>query len=130
MEPQFQQRVGLGRGRQVTQKTTAGIALNIVMQLFDVLIQCDVTAKVLDHPFRYRLYVGDELFTERTWTWHGVYLEEIIPIKAPAGIYKIRWETVDPDHGRIKIRNYRVTGPARMTTYQLETALEIRHASQ
>jgi hypothetical protein len=100
------------------------------MRLFDVVIQCDVTAKVLDHPFRYRLYVGDELFTERTWTWHGVYLRENIPILAPAGVYKIRWETVDPEHGRIKIRNYRITGPARMITYELETAVEISNASK
>lgn len=77
------------------------------MQIYSVNVICDVTAKVLDHPFRYRVYVNNELFAERTWIWQGVYLEEMLPISAPAGVYPIRFETVDPDHGKIKVRNYR-----------------------
>ena len=70
-------------------------------------VTCDVTAKVHAQPFRYRVYVNNELFTERTWIWQGVYLEEMLPISAPAGIYPIRFETVDPENGRIKVRNHR-----------------------
>lgn len=95
------------------------------MKTYSVTITCDVTAKVLDHPFRYRLYVGGELFTERTWIWQGMYLEEIIPISAPAGTYKIKFETVDPENGKIKVRNYKLKGPAKMTMYEGETAVEV-----
>jgi len=77
------------------------------MNTFPVSVTCDVTAKVLAQPFRYRVYVNNELFTERTWIWQGVHLEEMLPIVAPAGIYPIRFETVDPENGRIKVRNHR-----------------------
>lgn len=100
------------------------------MQTYSVNVVCDVTAKVLDHPFRYRVYVNNELFAERTWIWQGVYLEEMIPISAPAGVYPLRFELVDPDHGRIKVRNYKITGPARIIMYQGETAVEITNESK
>ena len=77
------------------------------MKLYSAAVICDVTAKVHVQPFRYRVYVNNELFTERTWIWQGVYLEEMLPISAPAGVYAIRFETVDPENGRIKVRNHR-----------------------
>jgi hypothetical protein len=101
------------------------------MQTYSVNVVCDVTAKVLDHPFRYRVYVNNELFTERTWIWQGVYLEEMLPISAPAGVYPIRFETVDPAHGRLKVRNYRINdGTGSIIMYQGETAVEISNESQ
>ena len=100
------------------------------MKTYSVNVICDVTAKVLDHPFRYRVYVNNELFAERSWIWQGVYLEEMLPISAPAGVYPIRFETVDDAHGRIKVRNYRVQGTGRIITYQGETALEISNESK
>jgi hypothetical protein len=101
------------------------------MKLFSVNVECDVTAKVLDHPFRYRVYVNNELFAERTWIWQGVYLEEMLPISAPAGVYPIRFETVDDANGRIKARDYRITaGPGRIIEYQGETAVEISNESK
>ena len=77
------------------------------MKTIPVSVTCDVTAKVHAQPFRYRVYVNNELFTERTWIWPDAYLEETLPISALAGVYPIRFETVDPDNGRIKVRNYR-----------------------
>ena len=77
------------------------------MQTYFVRVECDVTAKVLAQPFRYRAYINDELFAERTWIWTNSYLEEAFQIQASPGIYPIRFETVDADHGRIKVRNYR-----------------------
>ena len=99
------------------------------MKLYSAAVICDVTAKVLDHPFRYRVYVNNELFAERSWIWQGVYLEEMLPISAPTGVYPIRFETVDDAHGRIKVRNYRVEGAGRIIMYQGETALEISNES-
>ena len=101
------------------------------MQTFFVRVECDVTAKVHEQPFRYRAYINDELFTERTWTWENCYLEENFQISAPAGVYPIKFETVDAEHGRIKVRNHRVvTGPGRIIEYQGETAVEISNESK
>ena len=33
----------------------------------------------------YRVFVNNELFTERTWLWQDAYLEEIIQIQAQPG---------------------------------------------
>ena len=101
------------------------------MQTHFVQVECDVTAKVHGHPFRYRSYVNNELFAERTWIWgKNYYLEESFQIQAVPGIYPIRFETVDTDHGRIKVRNFRViTGPGCMREYQGQPCLEISDAS-
>ena len=83
------------------------------MQTEFVMAVCDVHVKWKQgDPPRYRCYVDDELFTERSWIWHDQYLEEHIPIQAEPGHYTIRYELVDPEHARIKVHNLRViTGP-------------------
>jgi hypothetical protein len=102
------------------------------MKTFPVSVICNVIAEVLEQPFRYRVYVNDELFTERTWIWpSSVYLEEMLPIFAPAGRYTIRFETVDPSHGRLKTHNHRIEeGAGQITTHQGDTVLEIADASK
>jgi len=100
------------------------------MNTFPASVTCDVTAKVHAQPFRYRVYVNNELFTERTWIWQGVYLEEMLQISAPAGVYPIRFEIVDPENGRIKVRNHRIDqGPARIIMYRDELSVEISNES-
>jgi len=100
------------------------------MQTYFVRVECDVTAKVHEQPLRYRAYVNDELFTERTWIWDNCYLEESFQIQAGPGIYPIRFETVDEANGRIKVRDYRITaGPGRIIKYKGEPSLEISDAS-
>ena len=94
-----------------------------------VQVLVDVHCKWEDQEPIYRVYVGNELFTERTWIWQNVYLEENIPILATNGVYTIRFETVDPESGRIKVRNHRVvTGPGKIIDYQGHTAVEISDA--
>ena len=100
------------------------------MQTQFVRVECDVTAKVHHQPLRYRAYVNNELFAERTWIWENCYLEESFQIQAGPGVYPIRFETVDDAHGRIKVRNYRITaGPGRIIEYQGQPTLEISDAS-
>ena len=78
-----------------------------------VLIKCDVYCDWQDQPPVYRLYVNDELFTERTYIWQQQYLEEIIPIYARPGKYRIRYELVPPSTGTITIKNMHIAqGPA------------------
>jgi len=64
--------------------------------LADVHCECDP-----DNRSVYRLYIGDELFTERTWIWSNAYLEEVISILAEPGDYKIHYELV-PNQAEIR----------------------------
>ena len=117
------------------------------METFHVNIVCAVLVEALAHPFRYRVYVNNELFTERTWIWQNayfmdgnqsvwkdiditdIYLEEMLPISALPGIYPVKFELVNPERGKIQVRNYRVTGPGRIINYQGNTAVEITNES-
>jgi len=100
-----------------------------IMQKYFVQVECDVTAEVQVQPFRYRAYVNNELFAERTWIWNNCYLEESFQIQAQPGIYPIVFETVDETNGCIKVRNYRVvTGAGQIINYQGNPSLEISDA--
>lgn len=70
----------------------------------------------------YRIFVNDELFTERTWNWDGCYIEELLQIEAPEGMYIVRLEAVQPTRGRFTVTNHRIeSGPARwLNDRQLE----------
>jgi hypothetical protein len=87
------------------------------MQTKPVQLQCDVYCRWDGNDTRYRLYVNDELFTERTWIWGGkeYYLEEIITIEAPVGLYEIKYELVEPTQSKLGIKNMQViSGTARL----------------
>lgn len=73
-----------------------------------VLLLCDVTCYWEGEPPRYRLFVNEEMFTERTFIWPDHYLEENIQIMAPPGKYSIRFELLDPERASIRVKNYRV----------------------
>jgi len=74
-----------------------------VRVLADVHCDCAVDQRPI-----YRLYVNDELFTERTWIWENVYLEEVIPILAEPGDYVVRYELVTGTTAGLNIQNLRV----------------------
>jgi len=73
-----------------------------------VRVLCDVDCDWEGLPPIYRVYVNDELFTERTWTWTDQYLEEMIPIEAEPGEYTISYELVPPHLASIRVENMRV----------------------
>jgi hypothetical protein len=77
---------------------------------FKVDLHCDWTKT----PPPYRLYVNDELFTERTYIWGGTqYLQEIISLSAPPGRYSLRIDNLGDSDCKFKLRNLSVeTGPA------------------
>lgn len=66
-------------------------------------------------PPVYRIYVNNELFTEREWIWSdNEYLTQILQISAPAGKYDVRVETVGPCLAEFVMSNNRIDqGPAR-----------------
>ena len=86
-----------------------------------VQVCMDIDIAWLDKPPRYRVYVNDELFTERTWIWREHYLEEMLQIEAPPGHYQIKVELVEPELGELKVRNMRIEkGWAIMHKHTLE----------
>ena len=56
---------------------------------------------------RYRLFVNDELFTERTYIWkNNVYIKEYLQIYAKPGEYRITLVKLDP--AKYSIRNTKI----------------------
>ena len=67
-------------------------------------------------PPIYRLYVNDELFTERTYIWGGTqYLRECLQLNAPPGKYSIRIDNLGDPECQFRIRNIKTeTGPVKI----------------
>ena len=79
-------------------------------------------------PPTYRVYVNDELFSERTWTWTDSYLEEYLQILAEPGKYKIRFELVPPYLAQLWVKEMRVNSD--FATIKNNELLRISHESQ
>ena len=78
-----------------------------------VLALTDVNCNWSGEHQRYRCYVNNELFTERTWVWTENYLQEQLQILAVPGQYHIRYELVDVENAKLTVNNYRIAhGPA------------------
>jgi hypothetical protein len=73
-----------------------------------VVVCADVTVEWQGDPPNYRVYVGNEMFTERTWIWQEQYLEEMLVVNALPGKYNLRWELVPPAQGKIEVTNIRI----------------------
>lgn len=88
--------------------------VNIIMSKNSVIVSCEVRCNWHKHQPRYRAYVGEELFTERTWAWDNAYLEETFQLNAKPGKYIIRYEILDGNRANLTVTNFRVEhGPAR-----------------
>ena len=80
-----------------------------------VRVLCDVDCTWAGQPPVYRVYVDDEMFTERTWKWTNEYLEEMLQIEAEPGEYLITYELLDPTSATLHVNNMRVDhGPGRV----------------
>lgn len=60
-------------------------------------------------PPIYRVYVNNELFTERTYIWGATqYLQEALQVTAPPGRYQIRVENLGDEDCQFKVRNMNI----------------------
>jgi hypothetical protein len=97
------------------------------MHTHDIKVLCDVYCKWSKEPPVYRLFVNEELFTERTWIWQNAYLEEELIVRAAPGQYPIEYQLITSSGAGLKVRNIRVVhGPARIWK---DNILEIWHES-
>jgi hypothetical protein len=78
------------------------------MQTEFVIVECDVDMQWTGPFPRYRVYLNNELFAERTWIWNNVYLVEMLQIQAPPGDYKIRYELLDPELATLSVSKAKV----------------------
>jgi|688.fasta_scaffold485700_3 hypothetical protein len=63
----------------------------------------------------YRIYLNDELYTERTFAYEEAYLEEMLQVYAEPGTYTMVLEPLQPNLAKFRIEDCRVIyGPARM----------------
>lgn len=77
-----------------------------IIATFD--IYCDWSGE----PPIYRVYVNDELFSERAYIWQDSYLTETLQISAEPGKYPVRVEYLNDDNCNFKIQNRNVSfGP-------------------
>ena len=71
----------------------------------------------------YRIYVSDDLITERSFVWNGDthYIEEHVILHAPIGQHQLRVENVTPELGTITIENILLDGlpPAGNTVFEI-----------
>lgn len=75
-----------------------------------VRVVCNVYCEWEGLPPNYRVYINDELFTERTWNWaENFYLEESLQINADPGEYQIRYELVPPHLADLRVSKPMVT---------------------
>lgn len=81
--------------------------VNSFMSKHFVKIVCDVHCDWNGKPPRYRAYVDNELFTERTWIWKNAHLEEAFQIEAWPGKYNIRYELLGK-HATLRAERFRV----------------------
>ena len=95
------------------------------MKAKSVQVLCDVYIKNPGEYSKYRVFVGDELFAERTWLWTEHYLEEVIVVRARPGHYPIRYELVKPEQGKLKVRNVRIGTESDPAVIHDEQILEI-----
>ena len=92
------------------------------MQKSFVIVAADLINEPVCEPgFRYRAYVDQELFTERTWVWNdSYYLEENLQIEAFPGEYEISFTVHGAPGDILKVTNIRVIeGPGKIVDNKL-----------
>jgi hypothetical protein len=73
-----------------------------------IRVLCDVQCNWSGPAPRYRVFVNDELFAERSYNWQDSYLEELIQIDATTGEYPIRYELLAHENAQLTVTNMRV----------------------
>lgn len=59
-------------------------------------------------PPVYRIFVEDELFAEREWSWSDHYSQEMLQIYGKPGIYVVRIDVLKPSLAEFRTSNHRI----------------------
>ena len=98
-----------------------------------VKVLIDIHCKWAGTAPSYRVFVNEELFTERTFIWQDQHLTEMLQISAEPGVYQVRVEPLSCDSkiefssSQFDIKNYQIEhGPAQWIS---DGILEIKNES-
>lgn len=93
--------------RALVNEHTARVGRNNMLQHITVDVHCNWS----EVPPAYRIYVNNDLITERTFSWPGyqVYIRENITCDLAQGIHRIRIENCNT-FGKLHIDNLIVEG--------------------
>jgi hypothetical protein len=82
------------------------------------LITADVYAQWGEISPSYRIYVNDDLLTERDFGWpgHEVFIRENIVVDLKPGVHRLRVEQIG-NNGKIQVKNITVDGIASTLTF-------------
>lgn len=82
------------------------------------LISADVYAHSGDGNPRYRVYVDNDLLTERDFVWptHEIFIRENITVDLAPGAHMLHIEQVG-NQGKIQVKNIRLDGSASDTQF-------------
>ena len=89
------------------------------METKAVSITVDVHCHWTDSPPRYRVYVDNDLLTERTFIWPGYqnFVRENIHVNLNPGQHELKIVNVDPRFGKFEARNIIVNKIPAETTF-------------
>jgi hypothetical protein len=81
----------------------------------DVEVHCLQPRWVADEHSKYRLYINDELLTERDWIWaQDIYIHENMLVEVPTGLmHTVRVEVIKSNPmylTQLALRNLKVNG--------------------
>ena len=87
-----------------------------------VKVLMDIHCEWTGNAPSYRVFVNDELFTERTFIWRDQYLTEMLQISAEPGVYQIRVEPL-PCFKKFAVHNSKIefsSSQFDVTNYQID----------
>lgn len=76
----------------------------------DLRIEVDVYCEWQIEPQAYRLYIDNDLYTERTYIWHNPnqWVREILVAELESGEHTIKLEPVTSGFSGFKLQNFAV----------------------
>ena len=76
----------------------------------DLRIEVDVLCDWQVEPQAYRLYINDDLYTERTYIWHNPnqWVREIIVAELAPGHHTIKIQSVDSKFPVFRLANFSI----------------------
>jgi hypothetical protein len=69
----------------------------------------DVDCEWQGIPPVYRIYINEELMTERTWKWTEHFLQEMLQLQLTPGDYNVRLEVLQPSLSKFTLTNHQIT---------------------
>ena len=77
-----------------------------------IKLEIDLYCSIVREHVPYRLYINDELMTERDYIWDNTkeYITEGVPLFLDHGTHTINIENLNPNNGTLSINTIRLNG--------------------